>query len=78
MTHHFQQNLLESIQDQSLYLIGWPYILPIGSITAEAVAQAFVHGSISRFVIPTTLTTDHDQPIESSLLDKLMTFLGMR
>ena len=56
----------------------WPEAFPIQDITAETVAQAFVQGWVSRFGVPSTITTDRGLQFESKLWDSLMTLLGTR
>ena len=54
----------------------WPEAIPISDSTADTVAQAFVNGWISRFGVPTTITTDRGQQFESALWMQLMRLLG--
>ena len=54
----------------------WPEAIPLSSFTAEAVPQAFLHGWISRFGVPSTLVTDHGWQFESRLWQNLMSLLG--
>ena len=54
----------------------WPEAIPLTGITAEAVAQAFLSGWISRFGVPSTIVTDHGRQFESQLWNTLMTHLG--
>ena len=54
----------------------WPEAIPISDSTADTVAQAFVNGWISRFGVPTTITTDRSQQFESALWTQLMHLLG--
>ena len=54
----------------------WPEAIPVADITAPTVAQAFIHTWVSRFGIPSTVTTDCEQQFESALWQHLMQTLG--
>ena len=56
----------------------WPEAFPLTNITAESVSQTFVNGWISRFGIPSTITTDHGKQFESTLWGHLMQLLGCK
>ncbi len=56
----------------------WPEAIPLTSITAEVVAQAFLSGWISRFGVPATIVTDRGRQFESRLWNSLMTLLGSK
>ena len=54
----------------------WPEAIPIPDLTADTVAQAFISGWVSRFGVPSTITTDRGQQFESTLWKHLMHLLG--
>ena len=56
----------------------WPEVIPITDITAETVARAFIQGWISRFGVPSTVTTDRGRQFESQLWSNLMQLLGCK
>ena len=56
----------------------WPEAVPLTNITAESVSQTFVNGWISRFGIPSTITTDCGKQFESTLWGHLMQLLGCK
>ena len=56
----------------------WPEAFPLTNITAESVSQTFLSGWISRFGIPSTITTDHRKQFESTLWHHLMKYLGCK
>ena len=56
----------------------WPEAIPISSITADVVAQAFLGGWISRFGVPSTIVTDRGRQFESLLWTNLMSLIGCK
>nr|XP_029723845.1 uncharacterized protein LOC115264312 [Aedes albopictus] len=55
----------------------WPEIFPLPNMTAHTVARAFVSGWISRFGVPTNVTTDCGRQFESELFRTLTRMLGI-
>ena len=55
-----------------------PEVIPITDITAETVARTFIQGWISRFGVPSMVTTDRVRQFESSLWGNLMQLLGCK
>ena len=56
----------------------WPEAILIFNASAESVAQAFMTTWISRFGIPSTVTTDRGKQFESTLWSNLMQLLGCK
>lgn len=56
----------------------WPEATPIIDMTAETVAQAFVTSWVSRFGVPSTVSTDRGRQFESALWTRLMQLLGSK
>ena len=54
----------------------WPEAIPMADATAESCASALLTGWISRFGVPTTITSDQGQQFESDLWHALMNLLG--
>ena len=42
----------------------WPEAIPLVDATAETVAQAFISNRVSRFGVPTLITTDQGKQFE--------------
>ena len=54
----------------------WVEAIPLTDATAETVAKAFVTNWVSRFGVPTMITTDQGRQFESSLWSELMKVMG--
>ena len=55
----------------------WPEAIPQKDISAESIAQALISGWITRYGVPTTITTDCDIQFESHLFQELSRILGI-
>lgn len=55
----------------------WPEAIPLESITAEVVAHAFVTHWVSRYGVPSRLSTDRGRQFESTLFRELTRLLGV-
>ncbi|GBM42315.1 Pro-Pol polyprotein [Araneus ventricosus] len=54
----------------------WPEVIPTPDMTAETTARALMHGWISRFEYPATITTDRGTNFQSNLFRELTHMLG--
>ncbi len=55
----------------------WPEAIPMTAATAESCAAALLNGWVSRFGVPTTITSDQGQQFESHFWRALMNLLGL-
>ena len=56
----------------------WPVAIPMCDITAESVADAFAHGWVSLFGVPSSITTDRGSQFSSTLWQQLMSVWGIK
>lgn len=54
----------------------WPEAIPMVDATAESCTSALLSGWVSRFGVPTTITSDRGQQFKSDLWHSLMNLLG--
>ena len=54
----------------------WPEAIPLKYVSAESVALALISGWITRYGLPTTITTDCGRQFESHLFHELSRILG--
>ena len=50
----------------------WPIAVPIKDITAESVIDAFAHGWVASFGVPSSITTDRGSQFSSAIWSQLM------
>ena len=55
----------------------WPEAVPLSSITSESWAQAFISTWVSRFGVPSLLTSDHGAQFTSSIWSEVCSILGI-
>jgi transposase InsO family protein len=56
----------------------WPEVVPLSSITAVVCAQALLSSWISRFGVPSVITTDRGAQFTSSVWSEVCSILGIR
>ena len=56
----------------------WPVAIPLQDISAETVADAFVHGWVSTYGVPQAVTTDRGSQFTSSIWTQLLKAWGIK
>ena len=56
----------------------WPIAVPLTDITTESVLDAFAHGWVQQFGIPSTITSDRGSQFSSSLFQQLAKTWGIQ
>ena len=56
----------------------WPIAIPMSDITAESVVDAFSHGWVQHFGIPSTITTDRGSQFSSDVFTQLNRLWGVK
>ena len=56
----------------------WPIAIPMSDMTAESVVDAFSHGWVQHFGIPSTITTDRGAQFSSDLFRQLNRLWGIK
>ena len=56
----------------------WPVAIPIKDITVETIADAFAHGWVANYGVPSSITTDRGSQFLSAAWTQLMTTWGIK
>ena len=56
----------------------WPMAVPMSDITAESVVDAFSHGWVQTFGVPSTITTDRGSQFSSDIFKQLTRLWGIK
>ena len=56
----------------------WPQAIPLQDMTAESVAEAFAHGWVASFGVPSTITTDRGGQFGTAIWNQLMVTWGIK
>ena len=56
----------------------WPMAIPMSDMTVESVVDAFSHGWVSNYGVPTTITTDRGAQFSSAVFTQLTKLWGIR
>ena len=56
----------------------WPMAIPMSDMSVESVIDAFSHGWVSSFGVPSTITTDRGAQFSSAVFTQLTKLWGIR